>query len=172
MQSWAREPFTLFRDYYLQAVLYSAESERKTGDAEEDASKQQEEHYKEAGRLFVVGALAACDSRVFGGRFDMKVSFVKTGRRAGAHVILSEQMLRRGIALYGKIGSTTLANRAYADYEQQMAVVSGRTWVVHPETVKDLEFAIAQTGAYRFPAGIATPYALANHLADAESASV
>src|SRR5205807_4322955 len=56
MDSWAREPFTLFRDYYLQAVLYAAEYERKKGDASRVPAEQRE-HYAEAGRLFNDGAI-------------------------------------------------------------------------------------------------------------------
>ena len=86
--------------------------------------------------------MAACNSRICDGRFDTKVFFAKNGRRAGQHVTLSEQLIRWAIVSYGKIGSTTLANRAYGAYEQQMLRVSGRAWSAQPETLSLLEDAI------------------------------
>lgn len=155
MDSWAREPFTLFRDYYLQAVLYAAEYERKKGDASRVPAEQRE-HYAEAGRLFNDGAIKACKLGVCDGMFDTKV-FFKSGRRHGAHVLLSEQLIRRAIALYGAIGATIMVRKIYATYEQQMADISGKAWTADPETVKDLEAALQQTGGYRFPDTIASP---------------
>ncbi|WP_126632058.1 hypothetical protein [Dictyobacter alpinus] len=168
--SWAREPFTLFRDYYLDAILYAAEYERKMADSA-NTPAQQREHYAEAGRLFSLGAMAACNKQVFDGMFDTKVFFSsKPGRRHGAHVLLSEQLIRRAIALYGKIGNTIVAKRVYATYEQQMHFVSNKGWTADPETLKDLEAAMQQTGAYRFPDQIASPYDLSSNLVGAESA--
>ena len=169
MDSWARVPFTQFRDYYLQAILYAAEYERKRADLAK-APAEQREHYNEAGRLFALGAMAACNKEVCDGLFDTKV-FFKSGRRHGAHVLLSEQLIRRAIALYGNIGSTIVVKRAYATYEQQMAEISNKAWVADPETLKDLDAALQQTGAYRFPETIASPADLSgSDLVAAESA--
>lgn len=168
--SWARGPFTQFRDYYLQATLYTAEYERKRGDAS-TVPAEQREHYAKAGRLFALGATAACNEKVFDGMFDMKVSFSSApGRRHGPHVLLSEQLIRRATALYGKIGATILVRRAYSTYEQQMLLVSNNVWTADPETLRDLEAAMEQTGAYRFPDTIASPYDLSSNLVKAESA--
>jgi hypothetical protein len=145
VQSWAREPFTRYRDSYLQALSYAGEYERKAGDAATSPSEKRE-HYANAARLFVQGAMAACNSRVCDGRFDTRVSFAKNGRRAGQHVTLSEQLIRWAITSYGKTGSTTLANRAYGAYEQQMLRVSGRAWSPQPETTHLLEDVLKQTG--------------------------
>lgn len=160
--SWAREPFTHYRDSYLQAIFYAAEYKRKQGD-DTKAPAEQREHYAEAARLFAIGAMAACNRRVFDGRFDTKVSFSsKPGRRHGAHVLLSEQLIRRAIVLYGKIEDTILAKRVYATYEQQMYEVSNRVWSPDPETLKDLEATMQRTGAYRFTGTIASPQELSS----------
>jgi hypothetical protein len=148
VQSWAREPFTRYRDAYLQAILYAGEYERNAADAATNPSEKRE-HYANAARIFVQGAMAACNSRVCDGRFDTKVTFAKTGRRAGQHVTLSEQLIRWAIASYGKIGSTTLANRAYGAYEQQMLRVSGRAWIAQPETTRLLEDTLQQAESIR-----------------------
>jgi hypothetical protein len=169
VQSWVREPFTRYRDFYLQALLYAGEYERKAGDNEANPLDKRD-HYASAARLFVQGAMAACNSRVFDGRFDTLVYFAKSGRRAGQHVTLSEQFIRRAIAYYGKIGATTQVNKAYGLYERQMLIVSGRTWSAHAETIKVLEDAQKQTGAYQFSEKVATPYDLEDSLVDAESA--
>lgn len=155
MDSWAREPFTMFRDYYLQAILYAAEYERKKGDASKVPAEQRE-RYAEAGRLFNDGAIKACKLGVWDGMFDTKV-FFKPGRRHGAHVLLSEQLIRRAIALYGRIGNTIVVRKIYSTYEQQMVDISGKAWTPDPETLKDLEAALQQTGGYRFPDTIASP---------------
>jgi hypothetical protein len=156
-QSWAREPFTKYRDAYLQALLYAGEYERKAGDQMPALSRKQE-RYANAARLFAKGSLDACRGNVCEGRFDTKVTFAKQGRRAGPHVLLSEQMIRRAIALYGQIGTTTLANRTYSEYEQHMQRISGRTWTPQIETIKILEDALQQTGAYQFGESIASPH--------------
>ncbi len=143
VQSWAREPFTRYRDSYLQALLYAGEYEFKAGDTAV-ARDLKREHYAHAARLFVQGAMAACNSRVCDGRFDLKV-FFKADRRAGPHVTLSEQLIRRGITSYGKVGNSTLADRAYGAYEQQMLRVLGRAWTARPETVKALEEVLGNT---------------------------
>jgi hypothetical protein len=143
VQSWAREPFTRYRDSYLQALLYAGEYEYKAGDTAV-ARDLKREHYAHAARLFVQGAMAACNSRVRDGRFDLKV-FFKADRRAGPHVTLSEQLIRCGITSYGKVGNSTLADRAYGAYEQQMLRVLGRAWTARPETVKALEEVLGNT---------------------------
>ncbi|MBA2680415.1 MAG: hypothetical protein H0U76_18700 [Ktedonobacteraceae bacterium] len=148
VQNWAREPLTRYRDYYLLALLYAGEYRRKAA------------NYADAAEFFAKGAMAACKFRnKVEPRFDTKVYFSKPGvRREGPHVILGEQMIRRAIACYGQIGSTTSVSRVYGLYEQQMLIVSGRTWTPHPETSRILEDALKQTGAYQFPDTIATPY--------------
>jgi hypothetical protein len=159
--TWARKPFTLYRDYFLQAVLYAAEYELRTGqqladehfssegeDAEE-RRKRQRTHYSRAAQLYRIYAMRACDSR-----FDLKVTFSGSGRTQGERVDMSERTLRRCITLYGILGSTHLVNQVYSAYYRQMKTISAKAWEPSKETLQDLQAAQAQTNAYRFPAKV------------------
>ncbi len=159
--TWARKPFTLYRDYFLQAVLYTAESELRAGqelandhlsDGGEDAEerrKRQRTHYSRAAQLYRTYAMRACDSR-----FDLKVTFSGSGRTQGERVDMSERTLRRCITLYGILGSTHLVNQVYSAYYRQMKTISAKAWEPSKETLQDLQAAQAQTNAYRFPARV------------------
>jgi hypothetical protein len=159
--TWARKPFTHYRDYFLQAVLYAAEYELRAGQQlgdkrlsseEEDAEergKRQRAHYSRAAQLYRTYAMRACDSR-----FDLKVTFGGSGRTQGERVDMSERTLRRCITLYGILGSTHLVNQVYSAYYRQMKTISAKAWEPSKETLQDLQAAQAQTNAYRFPAKV------------------
>lgn len=152
---WAREPFTRLRHIYLEAVLYAAEYERKRGDAD---TARRKAYYEAAASLFAKGALAACNPRVFDGRFDLKVSFNKDPIGPhGSHVSRSEQYLRRALALFGIIGDTTAAAQLFADYRDQMQVCSGGIWSPHPKTARIVESVGQRTGAYQFSELVEVP---------------
>ncbi len=96
--TWARRPFTLYRDYFLQAVLYAAEYELRAGqqlanehlddegEAAEEQRRRQRAHYSRAAQLYRTYAMRACDSR-----FDLKVTFGGSGRAHGERVDMSER---------------------------------------------------------------------------------
>ena len=116
--TWARRPFTLYRDYFLQAVLYAAEYELRAGqqladehlddegEAGEEQRRRQRAHYSRAAQLYRTYAMRACDSR-----FDLKVTFGGSGRAHGERVDMSERTLRRCITLYGILASTHMVNQ-------------------------------------------------------------
>lgn len=169
-ESWAREPFTQFRSYYLQAVLYAAEYLRKQGDGV-PAEPEKREYYDAAAHLFAQGAMVACNPRIYDGLFDQEVYFsTKSKSRHGGHVLLSEHFIRRAIALYGQNGNTILVKRIYTAYRQQMLQVSDDVWRADAATLQDLEAALQQTGAYRFPDTIVSPHEVSTPLLSAESA--
>src|SRR6266702_4694047 len=156
--TWIRKPFTLYRDYFLQAVLYAAEYEQRAGqeladehlagegeDAEE-RRKEQRAHYSRAAQLYRTYAMRACDSRV-----DLKVTFGGSGKAHGERVDMSERTLRRCITLYGILGSTHMVNQVYSAYYKLMKTISAKAWEPSKETLQDLQGAQAQTNAYRFP---------------------
>ncbi len=159
--TWARKPFTLYRDYFLQAVLYAAEYELRTGqeladeyhddegEAAEERRKRQRAHYSRAAQLYRTYAMRACDSR-----FDLKVTFGGSGRAHGERVDMSERTLRRCITLYGILGSTHMVNQVYSAYYKLMKTISAKAWEPSKETLQDLQGAQAQTNAYRFPAKV------------------
>ncbi len=156
--TWARKPFTLYRDYFLQAVLYAAEYELRAGqeladehlaeegEATEERRRRQRAHYSRAAQLYRTYAMRACDSR-----FDLKVTFGGGGRAHGERVDMSERTLRRCITLYGILGSTHMVNQVYSAYYRQMKSISAKAWEPSKETLQDLQAAQAQTNAYRFP---------------------
>jgi hypothetical protein len=155
---WVRKPFTLYKDYYLQAVLYAAEYEMRAGqqladerlssESETAEARQQAQraHYSRAAQLYRTYAMRACDSRV-----DLKVTFGGSGRAHGERVDMSERTLRRCITLYGILGSTHMVNQVYSAYYKQMKTISAKAWEPSKETLQDLQGAQAQTNAYRFP---------------------
>ena len=159
--TWVRRPFTLYRDYFLQAVLYAAEYELRTGqeladehldeegEAAEEQRKRQRAHYSRAAQLYRTYAMRACDSRV-----DLKVTLGGSGRAHGERVDLSERTLRRCITLYGILGSTHMVNQVYSAYYKLMKTISAKAWEPSKETLQDLQGAQAQTNAYRFPARV------------------
>jgi hypothetical protein len=159
--SWVRKPFTLYRDYFLLAVLYAAEDELRAGqqladehlddegETAEERRKRQRAHYSRAAQLYRTYAMRACDSRV-----DLKVTFGGSGRAHGERVDMSERTLRRCITLYGILGSTHMVNQVYSAYYKLMKTISAKAWEPSKETLQDLEGAQAQTNAYRFPAKV------------------
>jgi len=159
--TWARKPFTLYRDYFLQAVLYAAEYELRAGqgladehhpgegETAEERRKRQRAHYSRAAQLYRTYAVRACDSR-----FDLKVTFGGSGRAHGERVDMSERTLRRCITLYGILGSTHMVNQVYSAYYKLMKTISAKAWEPSKETLQDLQGAQAQTNAYRFPARV------------------
>ncbi len=156
--TWVRKPFTLYRDYFLQAVLYAAEYELRAGqqladeylpgegETPEERRKRQRAHYSRAAQLYRTYAMRACDSR-----FDLKVTFGGSGRAHGERVDMSERTLRRCITLYGILGSTHMVNQVYSAYYKLMKTISAKAWEPSKETLQDLQGAQAQTNAYRFP---------------------
>lgn len=159
--AWVRKPFTLYRDYYLQAVLYAAEYELwagqqladehldDEGEAAEERRKKQRVHYSRAAQLYRTYAMRACDSRV-----DLKVTFGGSGRAHGERVDMSERTLRRCITLYGILSSTHMVNQVYSAYYKLMKTISAKAWEPSKETLQDLQGAQEQTNAYRFSARV------------------
>ncbi len=158
VSSWARKPFTLYRDCYLQALWYSAEYElqagrtlasQNVGGASEGA--RQHEQYSRAAQHYSRYAERAVDNR-----FDTKLTFGKAGREPGERVIMSERALRRCLMLYGILGSTDLVDQTYASYARHMKRISSEAWQPSPQTLSDLQEARSRTSAYRLPAQTVT----------------
>lgn len=173
VSSWARKPYTMFRDYYLQALWYAAEYELRQGrlfsapeqlDMEGEAKrKEQRKHWGQAAQHYRTYAMTACNSR-----FDTKVTFSSSsGREPGERVIMSERALRRSLVLYGAIGATHLVDQVYSAYYKQMRSISAKAWEPSKATLTDLRSAKEQTNAYRFPNQV-TPHeplpSIDNHL--------
>jgi hypothetical protein len=146
-QSWVRDPFTAYRDYYLAALWYRAEIERITGERlagdGEQLSVQQRAYFERAASLYERYALYAPKTR-----FDKKVY----GREPGVRISQSERALRRCIDMYSVTNNTQAVDHVYEEYKKLMRQVfpSGVTWKPSAETVTVLEEARAQTREHRF----------------------
>ncbi len=153
--SWARKPYTHYRDYYLEALWYAAEYEWRmgqrciaAGDAEMEEAKQrtQQESFGRAAQRYQSYAMYACNSR-----FDAKATFGAHGE-VGERIGMSERALRRCVVLLGAIGRTDLVNQVWSAYSTQMKSISDQRWQPSQETQADVQAARAQTNAYRFAA--------------------
>ena len=156
-----RKPLTHYRDYFLQALLYAAEYELRTGqqladehfddegEAAEAPRKLQRAHYSRAAQLYRTYAMRSSDSH-----FDLKVTFGGSGRAHGERVDMRELTLRRCITLYGILASTHMVNQVYSAYYKLLKTISTRAWEPSKEALQDLQGAQAQTNAYRFPARV------------------
>ena len=151
--SWARKPYTHYRDYYLEALWYAAQYEWQQGQHsanEKDAAtketslRKQQEHFGRAAQLYGTYAMYACNSK-----FDTKVSFGAHGQY-GERVGMSERALRRCVVLLGVLGRTDLVNQVWSAYCTQMKTISDQRWQPSQETQNDVQEALAQTNAYRF----------------------
>jgi hypothetical protein len=153
-QSWARVPFTHYRDKLLRALWYAATYEMQSGQAlgdqpDEEDLLRQNQHFDRAARHYRTCAMRACSSR-----FDTKVTFSRAGRGHGERVTMSERALRRCLMLYGTMGNTQMVDRVYSEYSKLMMRVSADAWRPEAETLADLEAARSRTSAYRLPAQV------------------
>lgn len=150
LSSWARKPYTLYRDYYLDALWYSAEFAWRQGQhgvdgqATEGQQRTQQEHYGKAAQFYQTYAMYACNSK-----FDAKATFSVHGEY-GERVGMSERALRRCVALLGTIGQTGMVDQVWSAYYTQMKSISDQRWEPSAETRSDLAAARAQTSGYRF----------------------
>ena len=166
--SWVRKPFTLYRDYFLEALWWAGSYALLAGQAlndERDELQQQQQHsyYDRAARYYRTYAMRACSSR-----FDLKVSFGRPGREHGERIIMSERALRRCIMLYGAMGSTHMVDKVYSAYYKHIRRFSSDMWEPDPDTVKDLEAARSRTSAFRLQAQIMPSESLTAKLEAAE----
>ncbi len=162
--SWAKKPYTQYRDYYLEALWYSAEYEWRAGQKvgaeleraiqtgneqkQQEALRRQQEYFGRAAQRYQSYAMYACNSK-----FDAKATFGAHGEY-GERIGMSERALRRCVVLLGAIGRTDLVNQVWAGYRSQMKSISDQRWQPSKETQADVEAARAQTNAYRFSAQV------------------
>jgi hypothetical protein len=148
--SWARKPYTHYRDCYLDALWYAAEYEwrmgQRSGNGElgEVDQRKQQEYFGRAAQRYETYATYACYSR-----FDYKASFGAHGEY-GERVGMSERALRRCVVLLGAMGKTDRINQVWSDYLSKMRSASDGRWQPSRETLADMQAAQARTSAYRF----------------------
>ena len=149
-----RKPYTLYRDYYLDALWYAAEYEWRRGQRYSDGNPgeavlhKQQACFSRAAQFYQTYALYACNSR-----FDAKATFGAHGEY-GERIGMSERALRRCVVLYGAIGWTDLINQTWSAYLTQMKNISDHRWQPSKETQADVQAAREQTDSYRFAAQV------------------
>lgn len=156
--SWSRDPFTHYRDLYLEALWIMATAEsalgRKSVGAHGTAEHQEEQrrqHVARAAQLFSDYALFA-----LGSKWDRKLKFAALDRdgKDGERVVMASRAIRRAVVELGKLGKTETIDQVYLTFKRKMASLSEGQWKPDKETESDVAEAKKQTSAYRFSAQV------------------
>ncbi|HTK06313.1 MAG TPA: hypothetical protein VL485_04025 [Ktedonobacteraceae bacterium] len=119
--SWVREPYTLYRENYLQALWWAAEDEWQRGKANADG--QPLVHFDQSAKLFEKYAMYACN-----GRLDTRVYFPTEKLHEGPRVFMSEEALCRSLTIYKARGRTQDFETCKRAYTRQMERISRGVW--------------------------------------------
>ena len=133
--SWVREPYTLYRDYYLLALWYAGEYEWRKGRAGVDGPPR--EHFERAAEHFRRYAMYACNSRL-----DTKVSFGVERYDKGIHVVMSEAAMCYCLSIYQTEGMVQEFEACKQAYMQQMERISRGIWKPGDDLQKIIQAAI------------------------------
>ncbi|HEY7415978.1 MAG TPA: hypothetical protein VH593_12345, partial [Ktedonobacteraceae bacterium] len=151
--SWVREPVTIYRDRYLEALLILAYHESALGRhardetlSEEQNAERRRHHSSRAAQLFYDYAMYALNSR-----WDQKLKFAYRAGKDGERVIRSERALRRCVVELGKLGNPDMIDQVYLAFKERMATLSEGNWKPGKDTESDVaEAKRTTTSAYRF----------------------
>ncbi|MBV9228611.1 MAG: hypothetical protein JOZ18_04790, partial [Chloroflexi bacterium] len=133
VDSWIRQPYTLYRTKYFQALWYRAEFWRIKGDLSSDASEAertlQRNWYEMAAKLYREYALHATtnftdESAML---FDLEIK---------QRVSLGERALRAGLDMYAATKNTQAGDALYLTFAQHMAKLSLEQWRPRTDTVE------------------------------------
>ncbi len=151
---WVREPFTCYRDRYLDALWIMATYESALGrnffDEQLTAAQNEEQrrhHIARAAQIFYDYALYALNSK-----WDQKLKFAYRANKDGERVIMAPRALRRCVVELGKLGKTDTIDQVYLAFKERMNTLSEGNWKPDKETESDVAEARRQTSAYRFSA--------------------
>lgn len=154
---WIREPFTLYRDRYLDALLVIATYESALGRARSDEAlstelqEEQRRHSARAAQLFYDYAMYALNSV-----WDRKLKFAYRAGKDGERVIRAARALRRCVVELGKLGQPDMIDQVYLAFKERMSTLSEGHWKPDQDTERDVIDARKTTSAYRFSSQIAT----------------
>ena len=156
--SWVREPFTLYRDYYLDALLIIANYESACGrngfdksHSREQIEEQRRRHSARAAQFFYDYAMHAIKSA-----WDRKLKFTYKAGKDGERVIRAERAMRRCVVELGKLGQPDTIDQVYSAFKERMTIISEGYWKPDPNTENDVVEAKKTTSAYRFSSQIVT----------------
>jgi hypothetical protein len=150
--AWVREPVTLYRDSYLEALLILANYESALGKNFHDGnlpSEQNEEqrrhHIARAAQLFYDYAMYALNTR-----WDHKLKFTYRAGKDGERVVRAARAIRRCVVELGKLGNPDMIDQVYYSFKERMGVLSEGNWKPDADTERDVVEAKRTTSAYRF----------------------
>jgi hypothetical protein len=153
---WVKEPVTVYRDRYLDALLILANYESALGKNFFDATlspaqneEQRRYHSGRAAQLFYDYAMYAINTR-----WDQKVKFAYRAGKDGERVIRAARALRRCVVELGKLGNPDMIDQAYLAFKERMATLSDNHWTPDQATESDVAEAKRTTSAYRFSSQI------------------
>ncbi len=153
---WVKEPVTLYRDKYLDALLIMANYESTLGKnfLDEDLSVEQNEeqrrhHSGRAAQLFYDYAMYAINSR-----WDQKLKFAYRAGKDGERVVRAARAIRRCVVELGKLGNSDTIDQVYLTFKERMSALSEGNWKPDRDTESDVSEAKRTTSAYRFSSQI------------------
>ncbi|GHO50820.1 hypothetical protein KSX_89830 [Ktedonospora formicarum] len=156
--TWIREPLTLYRDRYLDALLILANYESALGRnfldeklTPEQKEEQRRQHSARAAQLFFDYAMYAINSVR-----DRKLKFAYKAGKDGERVVMAARAIRRCVVELGKLGKPDMVDQAYLAFKERMATLSEGTWKPDKDTESDVANAKKTTSEYRFSFQAAT----------------
>ncbi|GCE15047.1 hypothetical protein [Tengunoibacter tsumagoiensis] len=154
--AWVKEPVTLYRDKYLDALLIMANYESALGKSFLDPNlsvEQNEEHRRHhigrAAQLFHDYAMYAVNTR-----WDQKLKFAYRAGKDGERVVRAARAMRRCVVELGKLGNPDMIDQVYLAFKERMATLSEGNWKPDRDTESDVIEAKRTTSAYRFSSQI------------------
>ncbi len=150
--SWVREPLTLYRDKYLDALLTLANYESALGRNFVDEKMTEEERTEHRRTHMAKAAQHFYDYAMFclGNPWDTKLTFAYRKGRDGERVIMAARALRRCVVELGKLGKSEMIDQVYLAFKLKMTKLSEGHWKPDHDTESDVTEAKKTTGAYRF----------------------
>ncbi len=154
--SWVREPFTLYRDKYLDALLILANYESALGRNFVDEQMTEEQRAEHRRAHIAKAAQYYYDYVMFSLRspWDSKLTFAYRKGKDGERVVMAARALRRCVVELGKLGKTDMIDQVYLTFKEKMARLSEQHWQPDQLTESDVLEAKKTTGAYRFSAQV------------------
>jgi hypothetical protein len=153
---WVKEPVTIYRDRYLDALLILANHESALGknssnkDLNFEQDEEQRRHIGRAAQLFHDYAMYAINLR-----WDQKLKFAYRAGKDGERVVRAARAIRRCVVELGKLGNPDQIDQVYLAFKERMSTLSEGTWKPDKDTERDVAEAKAQTtNAYRFSSQI------------------
>jgi hypothetical protein len=159
--AWVREPFTFYRDFYLDALLILAKYESALGKnafderlSPEQNAEQCRRHSARAAQWFYDYAMYAIKST-----WDRKLKFAYRAGKDGERVIRAARAMRRCVVELGKLGQPDMIDQVYLAFKERMTTLSDGNWKPDRDTEADVADAKKTTSAYRFSSQITLAHA-------------